>query len=55
MDTSDHGLSHHFKGPRAVANGLTGIKNVLEKCLHFQLEMNTLGFLTVPKDKNLKD
>jgi hypothetical protein len=23
--------------------------------LHFQLELNTLGFLSVPTDKNLKD
>jgi len=29
MDTSDHGLSHLFKGTEAVANGLTGIKNAL--------------------------
>lgn len=33
MDTSDHGLSHHFKGPGAVPNGLTGITHVLVKCL----------------------
>ena len=29
MDTSDRGLSLHLKGPGAVANGLTDIKNVL--------------------------
>lgn len=32
-DTSDHGLSQSVKGPGYVANGLTGIKNVLVKCL----------------------
>jgi hypothetical protein len=32
---------------------LTGIKNVLVQCLHFQLELNTLGVLRVPTDKNL--
>jgi len=29
MGTSNHGLLHPFKGPKAVANGLTCIKNVL--------------------------
>jgi hypothetical protein len=29
MDTSDHGLWRHFKGPAAVANGLKGIRHVL--------------------------
>jgi len=31
MDIVDHGLSHTSKCPGAVANRLTGIKNVL-KC-----------------------
>jgi len=26
MDSSDHGLSHNFKGSGAVVNGLTGIE-----------------------------
>jgi hypothetical protein len=29
MDTPDPGLTHHFKGPGEVANGLTGIKHEL--------------------------
>jgi len=29
---SHHGMSHHFKGPRAVTNDLTGIKSVLVNC-----------------------
>jgi len=33
IDTSDHGLSQIFKSSKAVANGLTGIKNVLVKGL----------------------
>jgi hypothetical protein len=28
MNKSDNGQSHHFKGPRAVANGLTDIKTL---------------------------
>jgi hypothetical protein len=55
MGMSNHGLQHTFKGPGEVVNGLTVIKNVLVKCLHFQLELNTLGFLSVPTDKNVKD
>jgi hypothetical protein len=35
LDTSDHGLSHPFRGPRAVANGWTGINYALVKCLVF--------------------
>jgi hypothetical protein len=27
MDTSDHGLSHHFKDPGATATAMAGIKN----------------------------
>jgi hypothetical protein len=30
-DTFDHGLSHRFKGPDAVASGLTDVKNALMK------------------------
>jgi hypothetical protein len=32
MDVSNHGMLHSFKYPRAVANGLTGIKTMV-KCL----------------------
>ena len=28
MDTSDHGLSHPFKGAGVAVNGLTGIKKI---------------------------
>ena len=56
LGTSDHGLSLSFKDPGAVANGFTGIKISSMKCpLHFQLELSTLGFLTVPTNKNLKE
>jgi hypothetical protein len=30
---SHHGISHYFKGPRAVTKDLTGIKRVLENCV----------------------
>lgn len=40
MGTSAHGLSHPFN-PKTFANALGGIRNALEKSLHFQLEMNT--------------
>jgi len=33
MDTIDQGMSHPFKGPGVVANGLTGINNASVKCL----------------------
>jgi len=33
MDTSDHGLSHNFKGLKVVANWWTDIKPVLVKFL----------------------
>jgi len=32
-DMADRGLSHPFKGPLAVVNGLTGIRNAFVKCL----------------------
>jgi len=39
-----------------VSNGLAGIKKnpVGEVCLYLQLELNTLGILSVPTGKNLK-
>ena len=43
---SYHWLSHPFKGPRVVMNGVF---------LHLQLELSALGFSSVPKDKILKD
>ena len=46
MDTSCHGLSHLVKGPGAVANGFTGVKIM---SVHFQLELNAVGVLSVPK------
>jgi hypothetical protein len=33
MDTYHHGMSPSFKGPDVAANGLTGTKNALVKCL----------------------
>jgi len=51
VDTFDHGLSHLFKDPGAVLNGLA-----LILCpFVFILELNTLGLLNVPTDKNLKN
>jgi hypothetical protein len=37
-----------------VANALTGIKNALAKCLHFQSQLNTLVFLSVLTDEKSK-
>jgi hypothetical protein len=55
IDTREHGLSHPFNGPRAVANGMTGIqKRIGEVSLPFQLQLNTRGVLSDLKDKNLK-
>jgi len=54
MDTSDHGLSLHFKARGANAKGLTGIKLTLVKSLHFQLTLITLEGLSVPKCKKKK-
>jgi hypothetical protein len=51
LDAYDCGLSPRFKGLGAVVNALTGIKNA---SLHFQLKMNTQGFLIIPSDKNEK-
>lgn len=55
IDTSQHGLSQPSKGPRAVANGLTRIKNALLKCVNLQLELNALEIFSFSTDKNLKD
>jgi len=51
MDTSNHGLSLHFKARGANAKGLTGIKIALVKSLHFQLTLLTLEGWSVPTDK----
>jgi hypothetical protein len=53
MDTTDHVLSDAFKGHGVAASGLTGIKNALMKCLHFQLQLNRVGVLNVATDKNI--
>ena len=55
MDTSDQGLLHTFKGLGAVENGLTGIKDMFMKSLHFQLQLNTIKFLSKPTDKILQN
>jgi hypothetical protein len=55
MDMFDDGLSHHFKVPWALANGLTGKKICIrEVSLYFQLELNILVFLSAPTDKNVR-
>jgi len=47
----DRGLSHLVKDPGAVVNGFS-----LIMCpFLFILELNILGLLNVPTDKNLKD
>lgn len=53
MNTPGHGLSQTLKGSREVANGLTAFKD--ELCLHFQLQLNTLGVFSVTTDKSIKD
>jgi len=55
MDTSDRRVARSFEGPVAVARGLAGIKNALVISLYCLFEMNTLGFLSIPTCKNLKD
>jgi hypothetical protein len=55
MDTFDHGLLHHFKGPGAVANGLTRIKMGWEVSVHVHSALNTLEFSSFPPIKNLKN
>jgi hypothetical protein len=54
MGTYDHGLSHRFRGPGHVVNGLIDKKCVDEVALHFQLELNKIRVLDVLTDKNLK-
>jgi len=48
-NTSDHGISHPFKGSGADSNGLSGIKNASMKCLF----IFNWSYLTI--DKKLKD
>jgi len=55
MDTSDHGLSLHFKARGANVKGLTGIKIALVKSLHFQLTVIIVEGLSVPTDTKLND
>jgi hypothetical protein len=44
------------KVPREVKTGLTGVKKPHgEVCLHFQLQLNTIVFLNVHTDKNIRD
>ena len=52
MDTSNRGLSHRFKGAWEVANGLTGIENVIVKWL-FILNWTWihLGYKVTPQTK----
>jgi len=53
MARSAFGLSHQFKDPGAVANGFTGTKKCVgEVSLHFHVELNELGFSSVPTGKN---
>jgi len=55
MDTSDHGLSLSFIGPRGVLNGCQASKCAGEMSLYLQSELIVLGILSVPTDKNLRD
>lgn len=54
VHTSDQGLSHPLKGFEAFCMWLDR-KHFFVKWLHFQLVLNTLGFLSVTTDGNLKD
>jgi hypothetical protein len=55
MDTSDHELSQNFKGPGALASGLTGIKNALLNSLFLLNKVEYTWGLIVPTDENRKD
>jgi hypothetical protein len=44
-----------FKGPGALASGLTGIKNALVKCVHFKPELKNWGVLSVLTNRNFSD
>jgi hypothetical protein len=55
MDTSDHGLSLSFIGPREVLNGCQASKCAAEMSLYFHSELIVVGILSVPTDKNLRD
>jgi hypothetical protein len=53
-DMSDHGLPQTCNGPGAASSISTGIiKRDGEVCLRFKLELNAVGFLVVPTNKNL--
>ena len=55
METFDHGLLQHFKGPGAVANDLTCIKYTLVKYLFISVESEYTGAVGVATGNNLKD
>jgi len=49
MDKSLDGLSQIFKGPGTIVNGFDRHqKYVRAAFIHFQLLLNTIGFLSVP-------
>jgi hypothetical protein len=55
MDTSDHELLQSFKGPWALASGLTGIKNTLVNSPFLLNNAEYTGGLIVPTEENRKD
>jgi len=55
MDTSDHWLSHHFRGSGAVAKGLPDIKMRWWIVPPFSLGAEYTTLFKFPTDKNLKD
>jgi hypothetical protein len=55
LNKSDNGRSHHFKGPRTVANGLTGIKTRWWSGCSLSIGTEyTRCFQVSPTDKNRK-
>jgi hypothetical protein len=55
MDTFHYGLLQPFKGLGGCEWFDRHKKHIGEVYLHFQLELNALGVLSVLIDKNLKD
>jgi len=49
MDMSHDGLSHLFKGPGMIVEGFDRHQKYIHAVfIHFQLLLNTKGFLSVP-------
>jgi hypothetical protein len=53
-DTTDQHSGTHLMVPGGLADGNGHNECVRRVSLHLQMELNTLGFLSVPTDRNLK-